>query len=255
MTEKTKLDVLFTPADFEALARRSSGGLICVVFDVLRATSSMITALAHGAREIIPVAEISEAINLHKAHPSFLLAGERDGLRIGGDLTGSISFHFGNSPLEFTADKVRGKTIVMTTTNGTRALRACERADRVFVSSFLNLTTTAEAILKTRPHQLTIVCSGTFEEAAYEDILGAGALCALLQPHYSRDMSDAALVALKCFLAERHNLLGALSEAKNGKRLLSRPMLAGDVEFCSKRDSLPLLAEMLKTGRVVARDN
>jgi 2-phosphosulfolactate phosphatase len=245
------LDVLFTPADFEALSRRSLDGMTCVVFDVLRATSSMITALAQGASEVIPVAEISEALSLHSANPGFLLAGERNGLRIGSELTGSVPFHLGNSPLEFTEEKVRDKTIVMTTTNGTRALRACGRADQVFVGSFLNLTITAEAILKSAPKQLSIVCSGTFEEAAYEDILGAGALCELLQGQYSPGMSDAALVALKCFLTAKPDLPGALSEARNGKRLLSRPTLAADVAFCSKKDSLPLRAEMLRTGRVV----
>jgi len=119
---------LFTPAEFEALSKRDLSKSTCVVFDVLRATSSMVTALANGAEAIIPVSEISEALEIKRKDPQVLLAGERDGLRIEANLTGSISFDLGNSPREFTKEKVTGKKIVITTTNGTRALRACAHA-------------------------------------------------------------------------------------------------------------------------------
>src|SRR3954468_9794467 len=98
MTRSRFLDVHFTPADFNALSQRDLSSTICVVFDVLRATSSMITALANGATEIIPVAEIHEALALRKADQNILLAGERDGVLITSALTGGSSFDFGNSP-------------------------------------------------------------------------------------------------------------------------------------------------------------
>jgi 2-phosphosulfolactate phosphatase len=132
------LEVLFTPADFSTLAGRNLSAATCVVLDVLRATTSMTTALANGAEAIIPVAEINEAIEIRRSRPDVLLAGERDGLRITKAQTGSIDFDLGNSPREFTAERVRGKTIVMTTTNGTRALRACAGANQVLIGSFLN---------------------------------------------------------------------------------------------------------------------
>src|SRR6266851_1491819 len=116
----TTLEVLFAPAEFSALSQRDLSETVCVVFDVLRATSSIVTALGNGATAIVPVAEISEALAVRQKHPEVLLAGERDGLRIQANLTGSIAFDLGNSPREFTPDKVRGKTIAMTTTNGTR---------------------------------------------------------------------------------------------------------------------------------------
>src|SRR5476649_2263063 len=116
------LEVLFTPAEFDALASRDSRGTVCVVFDVLRATSTFATALHNGAKEIISVAEISEALEIKKARPEVLLGGERDGVKI---CANGIDFDLGNSPREYTPEKVRGKTIVSTTTNGTRALRAC----------------------------------------------------------------------------------------------------------------------------------
>src|SRR5882672_2378548 len=129
----TTLEVLFAPTEYAALSGRDLSNTVCVVFDVLRASSSMVTALAHGASAIIPVSEISEALAIRRQQPTVLLAGERDGMRIPADLTGGIDFDLGNSPREFTAETVRDRTIVTTTTNGTRALRACARANVVLV--------------------------------------------------------------------------------------------------------------------------
>src|SRR6478735_5785623 len=184
MKEKT-LEVSFTPADFASWEGRDLSETVCVVFDVLRATSSMITALANGAKVLFPVAEISDALEMRRRHPGILLAGERDGVRILSDLTGEVSFDLGNSPREFTADAVRGRAIAMTTTNGTRALRACARAWAIFIGSFLNLGAVAELLRRESPRHLLLVCSGTFEQVAYEDVLAAGALCDLLWSHYS----------------------------------------------------------------------
>src|SRR5437867_2287254 len=121
------LEVLFTPADFAALKQRPLDNAVCVVFDIFRATSSMTIALANGASAIIPAAEISEALAIKssefgvRSSESVLLAGERDGLRIRAELTGGIDFDLGNSPREFTREKVADKIIITTTTNGTRA--------------------------------------------------------------------------------------------------------------------------------------
>jgi 2-phosphosulfolactate phosphatase len=249
--QQTEIEVLFTPADFEALKDRDLGSTTCVVFDVLRATSSMITALSAGAHSIVPVATIAEALEIHRKEPEVLLAGERDGLKITTELTGTVSFDLGNSPREFTTDAVKGRRIVMTTTNGTRALRACIGAERVFVSSLLNLGATAAAVRSAAPRHLLIVCSGTFEEAAYEDVLGAGALCHGLWDVYGAGrVSDSALMALNLYEAVRQDLVGALGEARNGKRLLSRPELAGDVAYCGNRDKLQLTAILDKHGAV-----
>src|SRR5580765_5264024 len=117
MGAERSIEILFTPAEFETLSKRDLSETTCVVFDVLRATSSMVTALANGAEAIIPVSEIAEALEVKRKEASVLLAGERDGLRIGANLTGSIEFDLGNSPREFTKVKVTGKKIVMTTTN------------------------------------------------------------------------------------------------------------------------------------------
>jgi 2-phosphosulfolactate phosphatase len=247
----TVLEVLFSPAEFERLEGRDLSQTTCVVFDILRATSSMVTALANGAEAIIPVQEIAEALALRRDQPDLLLAGERDGVRILSHLTGSISFDLGNSPREFAREKIGGRTVVMTTTNGTRALRACSRAKKLLLGSFLNLSATAEVLQREAPGELLLVCSGTFEEAAYEDVLGAGALCDLLRPSYSAgDLSDSAQIALRLFLPEATELYAAVAGSRNGRRLLARKDLCEDVPFCLQRDRFDLVAELGKDGAI-----
>ena len=245
------LEVLFTPADFAALKQRDLSQTVCVVFDVLRATSSMVTALNQGAAAILPVEEIPEALAAKAKEPGILLAGERDGVRIRADLAGGVDFDLGNSPREFTREAVCGKTIAMSTTNGTRALRACAGARQVFVASFLNLGATAERLLKAPPSSLLLVCSGTFEQAAYEDVLGAGALCDRVWPDYQDGrIADSAIIARQIYRLESGDLLAAMGRARNGRRLLSRPDLSDDVAFCAQRDAFAIVAELGADGRV-----
>lgn len=248
MPETKSIEVLFTPAEFETLRKRDLSETTCVVFDVLRATSSMVTALANGAEAIIPVSEIAEALEIKRKDPEVLLAGERDGLRIEANLTGSISFDLGNSPREFTKEKVAGKKIVITTTNGTRALRSCAHAPTVLISSFLNLTATIRFLEEEDPPlQLVVICSGTFEQSALEDVLGAGALC---ERFYSDKViySDSVFMAVDLFLKASDNLNRAISLSRNGRRLLSRPELRDDVAYCAQRDIYNFVAAMEKNG-------
>ncbi len=249
---QTNLEVLFAPAEFDALAQRDLSGTVCVVFDVLRATSSMVTALHNGASAIIPVSEIPHALKLRERDPNILLAGERDGVLIGSDQTGTIPFDLGNSPREFTREKVGGKILAITTTNGTRALRACATAKRIFASSFLNLQATAECLAGSP--DILLVCSGTFEQMAYEDVLAAGALCDLLSAtHGSGAVADSALIARTLYLNAKSDLPAALSQSRNGQRLLTKPDLKDDVAFCARRDVFPLVAEMGPDGSLKRR--
>ena len=176
----TTLEVILTPAELPALAGRDLHNATCVVFDVLRATSTFVTALHHGAKAIVPVSEIAEALALRQKQPDILLGGERDGVRIRAAQTGGINFDLGNSPREYTPEKIHGKMIVSTTTNGTRALRACTGAQTVLAASFLNLTATAQFIRRLQSAQIVLVCAGTRENIATEDVLAAGALGEML---------------------------------------------------------------------------
>jgi 2-phosphosulfolactate phosphatase len=251
MTQNTALEVLFAPAEFLALAQRDLSQSHCVVFDVLRATSSILTALANGALEVIPVAEIPEALALRQAHPSVLLAGERHGVRIRADQTGGVDFDLGNSPREFTPAVVQGKTVVISTTNGTRALRSCAGAKAILLGTFLGLGALADHLRKESLQRLVIVCAGTIQETSYEDTLAAGALCDLLWPRFERSqIADSAAIARQIYASAAPDLLAAMQFARNGRRLLANPDLRDDVPFCLQRDSLGFVAQMFADGAV-----
>jgi 2-phosphosulfolactate phosphatase len=235
-----KIDTILTPAELPALSRRDLSGAACVVFDILRATSTFVTALQNGAKEITPVSEISEALTLRQQQPDALLAGERDGMKIRAAQSGGPDFDLGNSPREFREEKVRGKTIISTTTNGTRALRACAGAKLVLAASFLNLAVTARYLNQSPPQEILLVCAGTGEDVAWEDVLAAGALAGLL----GGDFSDATEIAALTFLAAKADLPAVLAGTQNARRLLAIPELRADVAFCAQRDVFKIVAVM-----------
>ena len=257
-----KIDAILSPAELPALAKRDLRNTTCVVFDVLRATSTFVTALHNGAKAVIPVAEISEALALRQKQPGILLGGERDGVRIRAGQTGGIDFDLGNSPREYTPEKVRGKTIVSTTTNGTRALRACTNAQTVLAASFLNLTATAQFIRRIQPAQIVLVCAGTRENIAAEDVLAAGALGELLSyPFETTDaplapfgrgkgirLNDSVETARNAWRKAKSNLFEVVSDAENARRLLAIPGLRDDVAFCLRPDVYNLIAALGKDG-------
>jgi len=245
-----QIEVILTPAEFSTLAARDLSASTCVVFDVLRATSSMLTALNNGAEEIIPVVEIAEALAVKQQRPKVLLAGERHGLRITRELTGSVDFDFGNSPRDFTMEKVRGQSIAWTTTNGTRALRACATAEMILLGALVNLRSVADVLDQLRPKNLVLVCAGTFEDSAFEDQFAAGALIDRLQHLLTKDgLSDSAQLVWHAFrhIFEDTSLIAA---SLNARRLLARSDLAPDVPLCLQRDSIQLNACMMKDGGV-----
>lgn len=245
----TSLEVLFTPADFNA--DRDWSDSVCVVFDILRATTSIVTALANGAEAVVPVATIAEAVALARAQPGLLLAGERDGLRINAHQAVGFEFDFGNSPREFTADRVAGRTIVITTTNGTRAIRACAGARTVLIGCFHNLRTITHWLKLHRPPRLVLVCSGTHEEPALEDVLAAGALCERIWADYATGhVADSAEMARRLYPLMQSDLAGAMHFARNGRRLLEHPDLRADVAYCMQREIHQVLA-MLRPGGVI----
>lgn len=245
-----QIEVILTPAEFPVLAARNLSTTTCVVFDVLRATSSMLTALNNGAGEIIPVVEIAEALTVKQQRPEVLLAGERHGLRITHELTGSVDFDFGNSPRDFTTEKVRGKSIAWTTTNGTRALRACAKTEMILLGALVNLRSVTDVLDQLRPKNLVLVCAGTFEDAAFEDQFAAGALIDCLQHLLVKDsLSDSAQLVWHAFqhISEDSALIAA---SLNARRLLAKPDLAPDVPICLQRDSVQLNACMMNDGSV-----
>ena len=214
------IDAALNPAEISLLPRRDLKDTTCVVFDVLRATSTMITALAHGVAEIWPAGTLEEAQELKQRFPDALLGGERFGDRIEG-------FDLGNNPLEY--QDLAGRRIITTTTNGTVALRACGHADRVLVGALLNLAALHQAVVQEATPRLLLVCAGTFETFALEDSMAAGMLAASFP---EAELTDAALAALATAETTKTPLEGLL-RARNGKALFDRGW-RDQVEWCAQ---------------------
>jgi 2-phosphosulfolactate phosphatase len=245
------VEVLFTPAEFNTLRQQDLTQTFCVVFDILRATSVITAAIHNGAAAVIPVETINEAIHLRRQNPDHLLGGERNGLRISAELSGGVEFNLGNSPREYSSERVHGKTIVSTTTNGTRALRACANAQAVLAASFLNLNAVVEFVRHQSPGRLNIVCAGTHEDTALEDVLAAGNLCERLSARLqSCELADSAEVARRAYRHSMDDLPAAIRTAANARRLLNNPALADDVQFCLQFDCYDVVPLLGKDGAI-----
>src|SRR5690606_11810748 len=204
-----------------------------VVIDIFRASSSMCYGLANGARAIIPVAEIDECLAYKEK--GYLLAAERDGRVVDG-------FDFGNSPFAYTEEKVKGKTIVLTTTNGTYAIdESKKRAHQVIVGSFINLDAVC-TYLKSQNKDILLLCAGWKNRFNLEDTLFAGAVVSQLGLG-SFEFDDAAYAAEDLYLQAKDDLAGYTSKASHGKRM-QRLNLQEDIKFCLNHnltDTIPIL--------------
>jgi 2-phosphosulfolactate phosphatase len=233
-----KVEVILHPAELRDFAASAHPGTVCVVFDVLRATSSMVTALAHGVSTLVPVATVEEAFLLRNRTPGALLGGERHGDRIEG-------FDLGNSPAEYCQGE--GATIVMTTTNGTGAVQACRGADCVLIGALLNLEAVAGAVAERTPERLVAVCAGTGPDLALEDVWGAGALLDYFMDVTRFEWSDSARCAHALY-ACWPNPEAALRASSNGKALLAKGR-AADLEWCAGLNRFGVVGE-LRDGSV-----
>jgi 2-phosphosulfolactate phosphatase len=209
-----------------------------VIYDVLRASSTIITALAQGAKEVIPVLEPEDARLLYgrfakKNECKVLLGGERNGEPIAG-------FHLGNSPLEYTPELVNNTTVIITTTNGTRALINSQKAgaQHILIGGILNQTTIVNH-LKNEP-DITIVCAGVQGTFAYEDFLAAGLMLdELLIDELPYRSDDAALAALGLARGIKHNP-SQIAQGRHGQRLIAKGKKA-DVDFCAAINKFSVL--------------
>ena len=145
-----RIDLFFIPHQTDELALREK---TVIVIDVLRASTTIITALSNGAREIIPVTTVESAVKIsgNLFGDVILLGGERNGKMIDG-------FNLGNSPSEYTAERVRGKAVIFSTTNGSQAIVKARYAKELIVCGFVNMGTVVEAI-SCSPRDFTIVCA------------------------------------------------------------------------------------------------
>jgi len=228
------LDAVLTPAEIDLLPQQDLTQTLCIVFDVLRATSSILTGLANGAEEIRPVVSIDEARDFRTQWPDAVLGGERFGDRIEG-------FDLGNSPQEYCRPGLR--RIVTTTTNGTVALRACEAAREVWVGALLNQQALADRLRQNAPERVLLVCAGTFRELALEDVLAAGMLVSAFP---EATLTDAAQVALALYLRYQGRELAGLEQSKNGG-VLKASGRGDDVLWCAQVSRFPVVG-VLREG-------
>ncbi|HTD14058.1 MAG TPA: 2-phosphosulfolactate phosphatase [Chthoniobacterales bacterium] len=215
------IDVALCPSEIRRFESIDLSGTTAVVFDVLRATSTMITGLEYGVEQFFPVETIDAARALKIKDSSLLLAGERGGLPLEG-------FDLGNSPGEF--KEIRGKSVVLTTTNGTVALHRVRRAKRVYVGALLNLDSLAQALDSEGSTSVLIVCAGTGEDFALEDAVAAGGLVNRLSRN---SMSDAAVLVKSLYREASADLLSYLRQSRNGRSLAGIGK-AQDVEECAR---------------------
>jgi 2-phosphosulfolactate phosphatase len=219
-----------------AAPQELTGGIV-VVTDVLRATTTICHALAAGARQVVPCLEVDEARRraADLAAESVLLGGERQGLRIDG-------FHLGNSPSEYTAQRVAGRTIVFTTTNGTKALLRCTAARRVWLGAFVNVSAVAQRLLAQRQvAPLHVVCAGTRGAITAEDVLFAGALAEQLHTAGCA-LADSALVArLAWQRAGSSGPLPAVLRNTQGGRNLQAEGFDADIDTAAQVDALSVV--------------
>ena len=215
------IDVCLSP---ELIDLYDIEGKIVVVVDILRATSCMVTATAHGIKEIVPVCTVEECRTLQQN--GYLAAAERNGDIVDG-------FEFGNSPFSYMDENIRGKSLGVTTTNGTIALDRSKPADEVLVGAFLNISSIASYVRK-KDKDIVIFCAGWKGRVNLEDTLFAGALIDLLKDDYSME-HDAAIVAHSTYLNAKDDMISFLSECSHVRRL-NRLNIKKDVEFCLRTD-------------------
>jgi len=219
------INVVFSPTNVDELY---FSGKITVVVDVLRATTTIITALMNGAKEIVPVSSVEFAM---KASSNMfggqtLICGERNAKKIDG-------FNLGNSPLEFTNDVIGGKSLVFFTTNGTKAIVKAKYSDEVIIASFLNISAVAKYLVELdKPFE--ILCAGKNNSFCLEDTVFAGKLISEISSITQEvELSDAGLAAMAIANKFGKNLKKMFAESEHGKFLIESGF-EEDLKYCAR---------------------
>lgn len=212
-------------------------GKTAVVIDTLRATSTIVTALHNGANAVLPKEEVNQvweqANRSYCGSDLYLLGGERGGLRLEG-------FHLGNSPLEYTREIVQDKNILLSTTNGTKAIQRGLAADHLLIGSLLNSRATMERVAEFGL-DLVLCCSGTQGNFSLEDFITAGAMVFdLYQMGLSIEGDDRIQAARLLYERSANDLVKVMSSSQNGTCLLQFGRLE-DIDFCAQKDRYPIV--------------
>ncbi|HRG59736.1 MAG TPA: 2-phosphosulfolactate phosphatase [Bacteroidia bacterium] len=232
MSQKAHIDVCFSPFLYPVYEKEEQ---IVVVIDILRATSAICTAFQYGVDKMIPVATVEEAAAYKEL--GFLVGAERNAVAIEG-------FDFGNSPYSYMTEKIKGQTVVITTTNGTQAIEAAKNAYAVVIGSFLNITTLCEWLVKENK-SILLLCSGWKNKFNLEDTLFAGAVTEILSKHESFKLLDGALATKYLYQQAHQNPYKFLNYSSHKERLAAMG-LKDDIKYCLTLDQthvIPILKD------------
>ena len=224
-----KIDVCLSP---DLMHLYQTGGRTVVVVDILRATSCMTTAFAHGIQSITPFASLEDCLAMKSL--GYFTTGERDGKKVDG-------FDLGNSPFEYMDKKLNGQRIAFTTTNGTKAIAKSVGAREIVIGSFLNLTALAN-YLRHGKDDILVVCAGWKGRFNLEDTLFAGAILEALSDAVELEC-DAPQACLHLYLLAKPNMLEFLKNASHIKRL-AKLNIVEDIKFCMTIDTYDVVPRM-----------
>jgi len=230
-----RIDVCLSP---EMVHLHKTEGKVVVVIDILRATSCMTTAIANGMESITAVASLEECKAL--GEQGYLTAAERDGKKVEG-------FDLGNSPFSYQDPSLKGKKIVVTTTNGTQAIVKSKGAKEIVIGSFLNFSAIVE-YLRNQPSDVLMHCAGWKGKMNLEDTLFAGAVVDALKGDFSHD-EDSVLTALNLYYSAKNDMMGFLLNSSHVRRLQGLGIIK-DIEFCLTKDVYNVLP-IMRDGKLV----
>lgn len=224
MSQKQNIQVAFSPELFEHYDCKDS---LTVIVDIFRATSSICTAFENGVKEILPAPDLDEARKLKQK--GYIVAAERDGKVL--DFA-----DFGNSPFNFTAERIQGKSVAYSTTNGTKAILKARESKMILISSFINITATAN-LISAKNSDVIILCAGWKGNFCLEDGVFAGALAEkLLNTGLFSTNCDSAKASLDIWSLAKYDILGYIDKTAQRKRL-AKLELDDILEYCFTPDT------------------
>ncbi|MBS0026011.1 2-phosphosulfolactate phosphatase [Chitinophaga sp. 22321] len=236
-SNKPSLEVCLSPALLHLFDVKNS---IVVIIDVLRATSTICTALYNGASRVIPVSSVEECVNIGRAIGG-ITAGERDG-KIAEGLA------YGNSPFEYPRDFVENKTLVLTTTNGTKLLHMAKDAIQIITGSFPNISAVCEYLIS-QNQNVILGCAAWKDRINMEDTLFAGAVVSRIKQHFDVNC-DSAIAAETLYESAKHDIYTFMKQASHYQRL-ARYGLEKDIHYCLTPDGANVLP-LFRDGELIA---
>lgn len=205
-----------------------------VVIDMLRATSVILTALNNGAKKVIPLLTVEEAFDRCKDNRNeYILGGERRALKIEG-------FDFSNSPLEYMEEKVKGKTVILTTTNGTRAIKGCQDAEHIYIGAMLNGKAIAKKLVE-QNKDVVFINAGTYGQFSMDDFICSGYMINCILQETTAELSDIAKTANYVY-ENNQDIISFIKDARH-YNVIKTLGLEEDLAYCMKKDIMDIVPE------------